>query len=291
MDMKVSGRLRIGTCSWKFPSWAGLVYSRTGDINFLQEYAQTYNTVEIDQWFWSLFDGSQPVLPRRDTVDEYLSSVGSDFRFTIKAPNSLSLTHFYNKGTKGPIKENPYFLSDELWDAFLEAIAPMYSQVSMVMLQFEYLNRNKMKDLQSFLAALVPFLAAHAKDIPLGVEIRNPNYLKPELFAALDEAAVSAVMLHGYYMPSMWETYWKHREHMNRHCVLRLLGPDRAGIEDATGKRWDSVVSPHDDELEKIADVTKDVLGRGLDATLNVNNHYEGSAPRTISRIRPYLTS
>ena len=33
-------RLRIGTCSWKFPSWSGLVYSAPKGINYLAEYAR-----------------------------------------------------------------------------------------------------------------------------------------------------------------------------------------------------------------------------------------------------------
>ena len=55
--------LRIGTCSWKFPSWHGLVYSAPQGINYLQEYAAHYNTVEIDQWFWSLFRPDSVRLP------------------------------------------------------------------------------------------------------------------------------------------------------------------------------------------------------------------------------------
>ena len=46
--------LRIGTCSWKYPSWRGLVYSAAQGINYLQEYAARFNTVEVGQWFWSV---------------------------------------------------------------------------------------------------------------------------------------------------------------------------------------------------------------------------------------------
>ena len=42
------GKLRIGTCSWKYGSWKDLVYSASKGINFLEEYAARYNTVEID---------------------------------------------------------------------------------------------------------------------------------------------------------------------------------------------------------------------------------------------------
>ena len=46
--------LHIGTCSWKYDSWHGLVYSDAASANYLQEYAQKYDCVEVDQWFWSL---------------------------------------------------------------------------------------------------------------------------------------------------------------------------------------------------------------------------------------------
>jgi uncharacterized protein YecE (DUF72 family) len=60
--------LRLGTCSWKYPSWAGLVYSAPRGINYLEEYARRYDTVEVDQWFWSLFEGSDPRLPSDDEL-------------------------------------------------------------------------------------------------------------------------------------------------------------------------------------------------------------------------------
>lgn len=41
--------LKIGTCSWKYPSWQGLVYSPDVGDNDLAEYARQYETVEIDQ--------------------------------------------------------------------------------------------------------------------------------------------------------------------------------------------------------------------------------------------------
>ena len=50
--------LRIGTSSWKYDSWKALVYDLDKNYkpqDYLSDYSQYYNTVEIDQWFWSLF--------------------------------------------------------------------------------------------------------------------------------------------------------------------------------------------------------------------------------------------
>ena len=94
--------LRIGTCSWKFDSWKGLFYDADKNYrpeDYLADYARHLNSVEIDQWFWSLFPGAIR-LPDIGTVKSYADSVPDDFLFTVKAPNSLTLTHFYTKQTK-----------------------------------------------------------------------------------------------------------------------------------------------------------------------------------------------
>ena len=111
--------LRIGTCSWKFPSWHGLVYSSPKGINYLEEYARHYNTVEIDQWFWSLFGEDNIRLPRPADVEAYRDSVPQDFRFTVKAPNSITLSHFYRKAKTDPLVANTSFLSLALFRTFL----------------------------------------------------------------------------------------------------------------------------------------------------------------------------
>src|SRR3990172_3782750 len=90
-------KFRIGTCSWKYDSWKGIVYPENENINYLEEYSRHYDTVEIDQWFWSLFSSTKIALPQKSAVLEYKESVSKDFKFTIKVPNSITLTHFYNK--------------------------------------------------------------------------------------------------------------------------------------------------------------------------------------------------
>ena len=53
-------QLRLGACSWKYPSWAGLVYSAPTGVNYPEQYARHYDTVEVDQWFWSRFETGEP---------------------------------------------------------------------------------------------------------------------------------------------------------------------------------------------------------------------------------------
>ncbi len=88
--------LHNGPCSWKYSSWKGLVYSKAKPKNFLEEYSALYSTVEVDQWFWSLF-GHSVVLPKLGVVQEYADSVPDSFKFGVKVPNSITLTHHYKK--------------------------------------------------------------------------------------------------------------------------------------------------------------------------------------------------
>lgn len=283
--------LRIGTCSWKYRSWTGLVYSAPDGIDFLSEYARRYDTVEVDRWFWSLGKDDQVKMPDAADVTAYRAVVPDTFRFTVKAPNSITLTHHYRKSKMEPLVENPRFLSLELVDRFLESLEAMADTLGPVMFQFEYLNRQKMKSPKAFFERLDPFLGKLPPGVRYGVELRNPKWIGEAFFALLEKHGVIPVLLQGYYMPSIVELYIRWRDELAKHdtVVIRLHGPNRQGIEKHTGKVWDRIVAPKPDELSAIAGVTKDLLGRGVNVYVNVNNHYEGSAPLTIERFQERL--
>jgi uncharacterized protein YecE (DUF72 family) len=57
-------------------------------------------------------------------------------------------------------------------------------------------------------------------------------------------------------------------------------------MEKLSGESWDRIIAPKDDELSRLAAMINDMRGRSLTVYLNVNNHYEGSAPLTIERLR-----
>ena len=142
--------IRIGTCSWKYDSWRGIIYPEHGAVNHLREYSFYYDTVEVDQWFWSLFKGDQVLLPKAEAVREYAESVPDTFTFCIKVPNSITLTHHYSRGRKAPLLKNPYFLSVELMNRFLESIEILEGHIGPLIFQFEYLNKKKMPDKEAF---------------------------------------------------------------------------------------------------------------------------------------------
>ena len=281
--------IRIGTCSWKYPSWKGLVYSAAKPRNYLEEYAKKFDTVEIDQWFWSLFSEDKIVLPDPDTVSEYRRSVPENFRFTVKAPNSLTLTHLYTRLTGGKLVANPHFLSVPLFVRFTDLLKPFEDKLGPVMLQFEYLNRKKMTGFPSFLNQIRAFLEALPVSLPLALEPRNPQYLSTEYFEFLAKRGLSHVFLQGYFMPDIRSIYARYGHLITNPVVIRLHGYERDEIEKKTGKIYNTVVESKDEQLPGIIEMIQDLRSRGLAVYLNVNNHYEGSAPLTIEKIRGLL--
>lgn len=283
--------LRIGTCSWNYPEWAGLVYSSARSADYLAEYSRQFDTVEIDRWFWSLHGPGKLTLPGKKDVTAYAKAVPAGFRFSVKAPNALTLTHYPRKDKTGPPLSNPYFLSPELFREFLERLEPMRGLLGPVMLQFGYLNREQMPSRQHFLDRLDAFLAQCPPGFVTGVELRNPPYLEPPFFQCLTQHRAIPVFLEGYYLPPVSTVVPKTGGCHFPVAVIRLHGPDRPGMDSRSGKKWDRLLEPRDELLAGMAGLVRRLLERGTDVYLNINNHFEGCAPLTIERFRDLLNS
>jgi hypothetical protein len=71
--------------------------------------------------------------------------------------------------------------------------------------------------------------------------------------------------------------------------VIRLHGGDRGEIEQLTHEQWDNIVDPKDNDLALLGGMVNDMTQQGFQVFINVNNHYEGSAPKTIEKIKRIL--
>ena len=279
----MTAELHIGTCSWKYPSWRGLVYSDAAPPNYLQEYAQRYETVEVDQWFWSLHGPNKIVMPDPKTVAEYAASVPENFRFGVKMPNALTLTHFHQAAKTDPLIPNPHFLSLGVLRAFLSHLEPLRDRLGPLMFQFGYLNKKMIGSQAEFLERLGAFIDQLPARYTWCIESRNPNYLNAEYFGFLREHNLGHVWLQGYYMPPIFGLYERYADQLTENVVIRLHGPDREGMEKRTGEDWSKIVEPRDADLTALAGLLKDLKVRRRNVWAFVNNHFEGCAPLTIS--------
>lgn len=289
------GLLRLGTCSWKYDSWKGLVYDKGRSYrpdDYLADYAKKLDSVEVDQWFWSLFPGGLR-LPESAVVRRYAKSVPDDFVFTVKAPNSLTLTHYYAKQTPAHSsfanKPNPHFLDLGLLGRFLDSLSPLRSKLGPIMFQFEYLNKKKMASKEAFFERFGDFIDGAPKGYQYAVEIRNPNYYSPAFFDFLKGHGLGFVFLDGYYMPPIGQVFDKYGPETASFQVVRLHGGDRLEIEGQTGEVWDRIVAPKPAGLEAAARIIRANAKKRILTYLNLNNHYEGSAPLSMRRFLDVL--
>jgi uncharacterized protein YecE (DUF72 family) len=267
-------------------SWVGLVYSepQRRAAAYLHDYSQTYDTVEIDSWFYKI--------PEPEEVADYLAQVPDDFRFTCKVPQELTLTHLRGSGGASSTNvANPAFLSPERFEQFLKAIEPMLPRLDAIMFEFEYLNKDKMPSLDVFLAKFDEFLAAageQVRGLPLAIETRNKNYLSSAYFSFLRDQRLMPVFSEKIFMPHIYDVYQQYKDSVTTDVVIRLLGGDRAAIEKKTNEQWNTIVEPKPDK-EEIIKMALDIGSCGHGVTINVNNHYEGSAPLTIEAMKQML--
>ncbi|MFP4362992.1 MAG: DUF72 domain-containing protein [Spirochaetia bacterium] len=269
--------VKIGTCSWNYSSWVGLVYDQTENrsADYLPQYAKKYNTTEIDSWFYKI--------PTEQEVLEYKENVPENFEFTCKAPRDITMPLLRNNEKS----VNRDFLSSKKMDAFLNAVEPLLPQISVVMLEFEYLNKNKMSSVSRFVELLEGFVDKIPDSVPLGIEIRNSNYLRSEYFRFLKNKNIIPVLSEKQYMPPLPEIYKRFEQYMGDKLVFRLMGGDRTEIEEQTENRWNKIVQPKD-SLSDIAELIKKIHEQ-KDVFVNINNHYEGSAPLTIEKLQKQL--
>jgi uncharacterized protein YecE (DUF72 family) len=265
-------QLKIGTCSWNYESWVGLVYSQPHQYaaEYLKEYSQKYSTVEIDSWFYKVPDPYE--------VDSYVSAVGNDFVFSCKAPQKL--TQVFDYGTKTP---NKHFLSIDLFERFYNRIEPVKDKISIMMLEFEYLNKEKMAGLDQFIEKLDAFIKQIPRNIKIGIECRNKNYLNTSYFDYLKSNDLVHVFSEKQYMPSVCELIDDYVMYLSDSVVVRLLGGDRKEMEKRTSQQWNKIVDEKD--VGPVVLHIQQLLNYGKTVTLNINNHYEGSAPITIKKI------
>ena len=287
MAVNAFRNLEYGTCSWNYDSWIGMVYSRKASHSaaYLREYSEKYPTVEVDSWFYK-----QPSL---DDVKEYSTLTPEGFTFSCKLPESLSLTHERNRDKTAPLIANAGFLSVEVYSQYLEATRELHDRIFLVELEFEYLNKQKMASLDAFMKALEGFVTALEKSgtrntLPLGIEARNANYLTREYFQFLKDHGIEHVFSEKQYLPHVYDLFAKFGDLIGDRVVIRLLGGDRKEIENKAKGNWNEIVEPKED-LGEIAGMIGSLANGSRLVKVYLNNHYEGSAPKSIERLQAVL--
>ena len=286
--------IHLGTSSWSFPGWAGLVYDKAvGESALSKKGLIAYSahpllrTVSIDRSFYA-------PLSRAD-YEAYAAQVPPHFRFMVKAPSFITDELRRDAGGRG-VEMNPRFLDlQSAFDAFVEpAMAGLGIHAGPLVFQFSPLSRRTLGDVPALAARLHAFFRAlrqrcagfsHA---PLfAVEVRNGELLTREFADALkDTGARYCLGVHARMPPpeqqlpllrALWPGPLVAR--WNLHAGFKY---DEAKTQYAPFNR---LVDEDPASRATLAKVAAATALAGQPVYISANNKAEGSAPLTIYKL------
>ena len=294
--------LRLGTSSWSYPGWQGLVWEgahsdQTLARKGLPVYAQhpLFRSVSIDRSFYRPLTASD--------YARYAGQVPGGFRFVVKAPSLVTDALVRSEDGRGR-EPNPAFLNPQL--ATQEFVAPalegLGALTGALVFQLSPLPWTMLDRLPEVLERLRAMLQAqpplNQPDAVLAVEVRDPEWLAPAHlphFADVLEStgATYCLGMHAR-MPPLAEQLPLLRQLWPGPLVCRwnlnpVHGPH--GYEDAEKlyAPYDRIHDPAPEEHALLARTLAGVCGRGQNAYVTISNHAEGCAPLTVRRLAEHV--
>lgn len=297
----LSPRLHLGTSSWGFPGWKGLVWAGEHSEASLAKSGLTayaehplLRTVSLDRSFYRPLSAVQ--------YATYAAQVPEHFRFVVKAPSLVTDALVRSAQGRG-LEANPAFLSPEL--AISEFVRPaidgLGAKIGALVFQLSPLPDSwlgRMPELLERLAKMLSTLPSFdsSSGSVVAVEVRNAEFLTPEFAAMLKAAGATYCLgLHAKMPPAeaqlpllraLWPGPLTCRWNLHRkHGAY--------GYEEAKGlyEPFDRLVDPDPESREVLARVIAATLAGGFHAYVTINNKAEGSAPLSVFELAKALAS
>jgi uncharacterized protein YecE (DUF72 family) len=281
-------RLHLGTSSWHFPGWAGLVWHRAYAQPLLSRrglaaYARhpLLRTVSLDRAFYQPLDAA--------TYGRYATQVSADFRFVVKAPAAVCDAVLRDGGSGAALRPNPLFLDPKtaLELCVRPALEGLGERLGVLVFQVSPLPRHWLEG-DALLVPLEALWRAVVPALPGGVlaalELRDPGLLTPALAAQLKTHGVRCCLgLHDR-MPAIDDQLPLQRALWPGDLVCRWNL--RRGLAYTQAKaRWepfDRLQAPDPATRATLARVLRGTLDAGHRAFVTINNKAEGSAPLSV---------
>lgn len=286
----------LGTSSWSFPGWTGLVWSGTvPEARLARDGLAVYahqpllNGVGIDRAFYAPLE--------TDAYARYREQVPEAFRFVVKAPG-LVTDAVLRDATGRASAPNEHHLDATLaLERFVHpACEGLGTKAGALVFQFPPLPRGLLADAPGWIARLGAFcervVAARPAPVPIAVEVRDAALLTPRFVATLrDAGATLCIGLHANLPPLARQLRALDALEQGRPgpFVVRWSLSQLAGLKHEGAKRryepFDRIVDADDPTIEGLAERAAQVARAGQPAMIVANNKAEGSAPLTVERL------
>jgi len=278
--------LRLGTSSWSFPGWAGIVYARrVGEQLLARDGLRAYakhpllGAVSVDRSFYA------PMTTQE--FARYADKVPADFRFVVKAHAAL-ITPLDRHDKRAVGSSSDHFLdSDYAIERVIEpAVAGLGERLGAILFQFSPLSVRYTREPSRFVSALGDFLERLPRGPQYAVEIRNREFLTRDYTDALARSGVTHCFNVHPRMPDVLQQ-------------ADLLGP-AASLSGTVVVRWmlhptqeyqaareryfpfDRLIDPDARSRTAISQLLLRLRAQGNETIVIANNKAEGSAPLSL---------
>jgi uncharacterized protein YecE (DUF72 family) len=282
--------VRLGSSSWSFPGWTGVVYAHeASQLQLARAGLPAYarhpllRTVGIDRTFY----GPVPA----ETFRGWADAVPTGFRFLAKAHEEVTLFHFPQRVRYGTRQgqRNARFLdvgyaTDAVVAPFVEGLE---AKAGPLVFQFPPQDVLRLGGPQRFATQLHTFLDALPKGPLYGVEVRNRELLVPAYADALAATGVVPVLAAWGSMPPVEEQAARTRAGQARALVVRWMLHAGLTYEEAREQYapFDQLVNEDVPMRTAIAGLAVDFFRAGRPVYVTINNKAEGSAPVSAERL------
>lgn len=286
-------RIRLGTSSWSFPGWTGLVYARrngrpaTEQIlarHGLAAYARhpLLRTVSLDRTFYA------PLA--EEEFARYAFQVPEGFRFVVKAPAAVTDPVVRKPGSGESVRGNPMFLdAATATEVFVRpALAGLGAKAGPLVFQFPPLGRQLLADVPRLAARIAAFVATLPRGPLYAVEVRDPELAVPAVAAVVaDAGAVPCLAIHAR-MPNVERQAEAFVVHAGRRPLVARWNL-HAGRSYQEAKAdyfpFDRIIEEDLSSRSALARLARTSAAAGRDVFITINNKAEGSAPRSVEEL------
>lgn len=287
---RLGPRIRLGTSSWHFPGWSGLVWRRSYPAAHLSQQGLTayarhplLRTVSLDRSFYRPLDAA--------ALAALAAQVPEDFRFVVKAPALATDASVRDPATGQATGDNPGFLDPQaLVDlAWRPARDGLGGRLGALVLQLSPVPRRWLADRGSLLGRMDRALQAMARDGAsdpprLALEVRDPELIAPDVAEVLRRHGARYTLgLHDRLPPieaqlPMLRALWP-GPLVVRWNLQRGL---RYGAARDRFAPYDRLAAPDLSTRAALAHLVARTAAAGHEVLVTINNKAEGSAPMSV---------
>ncbi len=297
--------VRLGTSSWSFPGWEGLIYDRRYSDSLLSQrgllaYARhpLLRSVGIDRAFYGPIDV--------EVLQRWAGQVPEDFRFLIKADAKLTSPwgrgprqraaprengSAHGKAERETMQDacgaNPDFLAVEFarTQVFAPALQGLGDKLGCLLLQFPPFDPAHFGGVQALAGRMLDMGRAMDPQVPCAVEFRHPGWLIPDVIEVLVSLNWGFGLVVWPGMPDLRDQLRIAAAACRKRMLIRWMlhaGQTYASAVDRY-EPFDRFVDPDPRTRDTVARILLRAIQRGVDESyVIINNKAEGSSPRSV---------